>query len=407
MPGAMKLASPGIKTELSSVQGRDFPARSSDFFGVQTHFGQRRPDVDEVLGLVARAGAPWIRDEVYWAEVEREKGQFRFPRHHDSYIDAALSRGLRVLLILDYGNPLYLEREKSGPETEEEREAFARYCREVVKRFGPRGVRHYEIWNEPNASTFWQPRPNADDYRKLLGRAFQACKEVDPGCTVIGCSTSGMDGGFIGRVFSSGGGEFMDAVSIHPYCYPLAPERRLGEDIEKLKNIVGPKPIWITEFGYPTHSGAKGVNEEQQANYLTRTFFLAKAASTVERLFWYDFQNDGEDPAEPEFNFGLIKKDKNPKPSYNACRTLLALVRDLPLIESGRKGATFTYRFGEGKEWLIAAWKMDEPELTEIPVSGKRLRIIERDGEAKTLHARDPLLKLMVSEKVRYIVPAD
>lgn len=407
LPALMDFATPLIKAKSYAAEPRNLPGVRSDFFGVQTHFGQYRPDVDEVLDLVEHAGINWIRDEVYWAEVEKKKGVFNFPGQYDNYIDSAQARGLQVLLILDFGNPLYLPREKSGPATDEQREAFARYCREVIKRYRTRGVRHFEIWNEPNASTFWQPQPNADDYLRLLEKAYQASKKADPGCTVIGCSTSGTDVDFIGRIFSSGGGKFMDAVSFHPYCSPMPPEQRLLDDVEKLKNIVREKPIWITEIGYPTHDGASGVTEEQQANYLTRTFLLARSSPTIQRVFWYDFQNDGTDPTEPEFNFGLIGKDRNPKPAYKACRTLASLVRDFPLKEHGKRDAAYVYEFEKGKDWVIATWKMGEPESTNIPVRGRRFIIIERDGKARAIEAQEPFLKMTVSESVRYIVPAD
>jgi hypothetical protein len=407
LPALMDFAALQTTIKSYAVQARNLPRVRSHFFGVQTHFGQGRPDVEEVLDLIEQAGINWIRDEVYWAEIEKKKGVFDFPGQYDNYLHSAQARGIQALLILDFGNPLYMNREKSGPATDEERAAFGLYCKEVIRRCRTRGVRHYEIWNEPNASTFWQPQPKADDYLKLLEKAYQACKEADPGCTVIGCATSGTDVDFIGRIFSLGGGQFMDAVSFHPYGYPIAPEQRLLDDIEKLKTIVREKPIWITEIGYPTHQGASGVSEEQQANYLTRTFLLARSSPTMQRVFWYDFQNDGTALTEAEFNFGLIRKDKNPKPAYKACKTLASLVRDLPLKEYGKKDAADFYRFEKGKDWVIAAWKTGEPESIIIPVSGRRLRIIERDGEAKAIQTQERFLKLSVSEKVRYIVPAD
>jgi hypothetical protein len=158
---------------------------SEPFFGVQTHFGQHRPDAEGLLDLIKGAGVGWIRDEVYWSEIEKEKGVFKFPPAHDTYLRAARARGIQVLLILDFGNSLYSGSEKHAPATEGERLAFARYCREIVKQCAPLGVRHYEVWNEPNASTFWRPRPNPEDYAKLLETAFRACKEADPGATVL------------------------------------------------------------------------------------------------------------------------------------------------------------------------------------------------------------------------------
>ena len=63
--------------------------RHDRFFGVQAHFGQYRPGVDKLLDVIRNAGIGWIRDEVYWSEVEKEKGVFRFPPSYDYYLEAA------------------------------------------------------------------------------------------------------------------------------------------------------------------------------------------------------------------------------------------------------------------------------------------------------------------------------
>ncbi len=377
------------------------------FFGVQTHFGQYRAGVDELLDLIKGAGAGWIRDEVYWSEVEKKKGVFDFPSQYDHYLKAALTRGIQVLLILDFGNAIYSGAEKGGPATETERMAFARYCGAVVKRYGPFGVRHFEVWNEPNASMFWKPQPNPGDYAKLLEAAYKACKDADPGSTVLGCSTSGTDLDFIGGVLAAGGGRFMDAVSFHPYCQPSPPEERLLNDISRLKALAPEKPLWITEIGYPTHAGAAGVPEETQANYLVRTFLLARSSSAVERLFWYDLQNDGEDPAEAEFNFGLVRTDKTPKPAYRALKTMASLAKDLAPVEFRSIGDTYLLTFAEGENRLTAVWRSGGTDSIKVPCSKGLYRIIERDGESRTVEAKTPFLEISVSEKPRFIVSMD
>jgi len=384
----------------------DSRAGLGSFFGVQTHFGQFRAGAVELLDLVRDAGIGWIRDEVYWSEVEKEKGVFRFPSAYDHYLGAVQARGLQVLLILDFGNAVYTGAEKGGPATEVERRAFARYCGEVVRRYKTFGVRAYEIWNEPNASTFWRPRPNPEDYAGLLKAAYESCKDADPDATVLGCSTSGTDLDFIGRVLDAGGGRFMDGISFHPYCQPFAPEKKLLTDISKLKRIASGKPLWITEFGYPTSAGAAGVDEEMQADYSVRAFLLARTTPEVERVFWYDFQNDGEDPDEPEFNFGLVRTDRTPKPAYLAFRTMASLVRDLRPSKFQVAGNTYLLRFGEGKEGPTAIWRLGGTESVKIPCSGGRCRLIDRDGESRIVEAKGPFLEVSASEKPRYIVAA-
>jgi hypothetical protein len=376
-------------------------------FGAQTHFGQHRAGADELLELIQAASIGWIRDEVYWSEVEKEKDVFDFPPSYDSYLRAAMARGLQVLLILDFGNALYSGGEKSGPATPEERQAFARYCREVVQRYRPLGIRHYEVWNEPNASTFWRPQPNPEDYARLLESAYASCKAADPASVVLGCSTSGTDLDFIGRVFAAGGGRFMDAVSFHPYCQPLAPEKKLLTAISKLRGIASGKPLWITEFGYTTCAGPAGLDEEAQANYLVRAFLLARTSPAVERSFWYDFQDDGEDRAEAEFNFGLVRMNKTPKPAYRAFKVMASLVGDRTLADFRIVGNTYLLRFDDGKEPLFAVWRLGGAESTEIPCSNGVYRIVERDGESRTGEAKGPFLEVKISEKPRYVVRED
>ena len=379
---------------------------SRRFFGAQTHFGQFRPAADDLLNLVQGAGIGWIRDEVYWSEVEKEKGVFRFPPAYERYLKAARGRGIEVLLILDFSNPLYTGSDKRAPANDAERQAFARYCREVVQRCRPLGVRHYEIWNEPNASTFWRPQPNPEDYARLLEAAYRSCKEADPKATVLGCSTAGTDLDYIGRVSRAGGASFMDGVSFHPYCQPSPPERRLMTDIAKVQKAAPDKPLWITEFGYPTYAGPAGVDEEAQANYLVRAFLLAKSFPAVKRFCWYDFQNDGEDPAEGEFNFGLVRMDKTPKPAYRAYKTMTSLVGDLAPGELRIEGTTYAVGFGKGEGQLLAVWRLGGTESAEIPCSRGLHKIIERDGESRTVEVKESALEIEVSEKPRYIVRA-
>ena len=385
--------------------GPSAPAgRRAGFFAVQTHFGQFRPDADGLLDLVDDAGIAWIRDEVYWSQVEKRKGVFDFPPEYDDYLAAAQDRGIHVLLILDFGNPLYSAAEKTGPASEAEREAFARYCAQVVRRYGPYGVRHFEIWNEPNASTFWKPQPNPENYARLLETAYRSCKDVDPDSVVLGCSTAGTDIEFIRRVLAAGGGRFMDAVSFHPYCQPAAPEDRLLADISRLKALVPEKPLWITEFGYPSYAGASGVNEEVQANYLVRAFLLAASSPAVERMFWYDLQNDGEDPAEGEFNFGLVRMDKTLKPSYRAFATMASLVGQFPPAQLRSIGDTHILTFEGQESPLAAVWRSGGTDVLGLPCSNGLYRVVGGDGESSSIEVYEEVLQLTVSEKPVFVI---
>ena len=84
-----------------------FAQNSIPYYGIQTHFGQGRADLDSVLLLIKEAGIGAIRDEVYWGDVETVRDTFKFKPEHDAYVQGALAKGLKPLIILDYGNDLY------------------------------------------------------------------------------------------------------------------------------------------------------------------------------------------------------------------------------------------------------------------------------------------------------------
>ena len=68
----------------------------------------------------------------------------------------------------------------------------------------------------------------------------------------------------------------MDAVSFHQYRVDKNPEQWIQNDINSLKNIVGTKPIWLTEVGYHTATVWPNLTELAQAQYVSRLYIMGK-----------------------------------------------------------------------------------------------------------------------------------
>ena len=92
-------------------------ARSRDVLlgetvAVNTHYGAPRDPVDPAaLARLSAAGVRRIRNDLDWAAIERTPGVYDFATPGiDELVTVAERAGLRVLFILDYGNPLH------GPE---------------------------------------------------------------------------------------------------------------------------------------------------------------------------------------------------------------------------------------------------------------------------------------------------
>lgn len=302
--------------------------------GVNIHFTRGH---EKDLDLIAAAGFKFIRMDLGWSGIERDKGTYDWSAY-DELMSNLDERGLRALFILDYSHPLYEEtivsknpitgkedRAVASPQRAESVAAFARWAAAAVEHFKGRRVL-WEIWNEPNI-TFWRPKPDVRQYNALALATAQAIRRVDPQAAIIGPASSGFPWEFLESFLQSGILAYLDAVSVHPYRGYDKPPETAGDDYLRLREMIakcapeGKKnlPILSGEWGYASHN--RGVSLETQAAFLARQQ-LVNLFHGVPLSIWYDWKNDGTDPAEREHHFGTVNYDLTPKPAYTAIQTL-------------------------------------------------------------------------------------
>ncbi|MEA2077263.1 MAG: T9SS type A sorting domain-containing protein [Candidatus Marinimicrobia bacterium] len=394
---------------------------NSPFYAVQTHFGQyRRADMDSLsmelqLDLVYEAGIEMIRDECLWSDVEIDSGIYVIPPEVDRYVSSALARGIDVYMILNYNNTLYATSNGSGVTIQANRDAYARYCQAIVGHFSPMGVKHYEIWNEPNHGVlFWIPQPDANDYTLLLQTAYDSIKAIDTTVTVIGCATSpaignpapfieGLD--FIRDVFAAGGGDFMDAVSFHLYQVAYRPEYEFRSYANSVKSFVGDKPIYFSEFGYPTHTAWPNITLEKQARYVTRMYLACLMDPQVRSVVYYDLKNDGTVYAEPEHNFGLLEFNRSPKPAYTGLKTLISNSNASRPLSYSAENDIFTVRMSDS---LNIAWAYSGTKSIKLAVDAQYVRIEGILGDTVAYHiTANDTISLNINEDPVYSIVLD
>ncbi len=311
--------------------------------GACTHFSQGKGIVEMNLRSIKHAGIDSIRDEVGWSSVERQKGTLVMPERFDNYVRKASVAGLDALLILDYSNRFYDDGDR--PKSPEAIEGFCRYAEFVVRHFG-KDVQLYEIWNEWDIGIGLRSPYNVggspEDYVKLLQAVYPRIKAVDPDITVMGggSTSGGVRRGWLEGILRLGALDYCDAVSIHSYNYSAGfPERSpetCSEWMAGVRDMISnynngkDVPFYVTEMGWPTHVGRRGTAPELSASYLARLYLLARTSPSFRGIWWYDFQDDGWNPEHNEHNFGLVRPDLTPKPSYH----VMADISDL--IASGR-----------------------------------------------------------------------
>lgn len=359
-----------------------------------------------VCALVKAAGIRLVRDEISWCEVEKEKGVYAWPANIEANIDTTRAVGLEPLLILDYGNPLYDD--GNAPSSPEGIAAYANYCRAMVSHYKGK-VKYWEIWNEPNIEQFWKPKPDPDKYAILLKTASNACKEADPNCFVVGVCTSGVDLSFIKKVLAAGTITSMDALSVHPYRYPDPPEKGIISDlaeVRKAMDAVGGKgkPIWVTEVGWPTHLGPRGISVDAQAHMLVRAY-LECLAGGAETVFWYWFGNDGPNPSYNEDHFGIRFREGTPKPAYIACQTMTKLLEGATYTRSLGLGVKSRARiFRRGDDTIAALWAVEGMQTITLKVGSGPVEVAgELGGPAELLYPLNGLIGLTLTEAPIYL----
>lgn len=390
--------------------------------GVNIHFttGHERD-----LDMIAAAGIRWVRMDFHWADIERARGSYDWSAY-DELTANLEKRGLGALYILDYSNPLHEETVTSpnpitgkphsvtaAPRRPESIAAFARWAAAAAQRYAGRKVL-WEIWNEPNIH-FWPPEPNVTNYTALALATAAAIRALDPDAVVLGPATSGFPWEFLGTFLKSGILAHLGGVTVHPYRPYSQPPESAGPDYAKLRALIdrhapperkGNIPVLSGEWGYATHT--KGVSLETQAAFVVRQQ-LANPLHGVPLSIWYDWKNDGPDPAEREHNFGLVQQDLQPKPAYHALRTLtreLGGFRIARRHETGRESdyvLVLTNAVGRTK---LAAWTSgSERELTvaAAPKSAKTVRLVSGLGETRTLPVRDGAFTLRLTALPQYV----
>lgn len=302
--------------------------------GATTHFvDQGKGIVESNLQLFKQAGMLSPRDEITWRFCEVEKGVIKIPQAYSDFIDNAVSKDLEPFTILCYSNNLYDDQDY--PRSDEAVEAYARYCESMVRLYKGK-CRFYQVWNEWDGGTGmpgkYRKSGDVESYIKLLKVVYPRIKAIDPQAIVIGTSVCSGNYNWFRKMVEQGAMQHCDGLAFHTYNYPTGtPEewlRRMGNVRSFLRRHNDGKdfPLYITEMGWPTQLNDRGVTPERSAKYLARLYLLARTMPFIKGIWWYDFQDDGWNAQYAEHNFGMIKSDLTPKPSYYVMKSIARLV---------------------------------------------------------------------------------
>jgi len=301
-----------------------------------------------------QSGAKTVRWTMFWQRIERSPGQFDWSAA-DNVVGELASRGIRFVPVL-FGTPSWVANSGNTPpvDSKEARDAWKRFLREALKRYGPSGsywaiqyradhpgkaalpVTTWQIWNEPNLKSHFSQRRSPERYARLLKISHSAISGEDPGAQVM---FGGMPGysrdmnawRFLSRVYRQDGvRRAFDVAALHPYARNVS--QMVGE-VKRLRRVMrkngdGRKPLWITEVGWgsahPTRFGlTKG--KQGQARILKRAFRELKHKRhrfRIKRVLWFNYRDPQGHAQHCDFcsSAGLLKNNFDPKPAWRAFR---------------------------------------------------------------------------------------
>ena len=292
---------------------------------VGTHVSKMRD-----IQVAERLGIRWQRyhdffdkdGSVRWIDVEPEEGKWFF---QDASFDRYRGLGFNLVGTLHrvpkwaFAHP---DDVKSGralhlPAVAKWRE----YVSRTVSQYKDR-IHYWEVWNEPFSAAWWADTP--ENYFVLLKTTWEAAKEADPDCKILGGCLATLDyastRSFMNRLFASGGLDYMDILSIHADTGgmtptgPSMPEEQMGGGGETVSQAFGEitdlmraygevKPIWNTEHpvwcmpysrlypwvdDVPWNRQSPPQNPVDGAQFVVRSV-VAEVANNCPKTFFYPF----------------------------------------------------------------------------------------------------------------------
>jgi len=334
LPKAIGRIKPRLSTEIAS---------SRISIGFET-LDRKMFDPERCYPYLAQTGVKWARCQTGWARTETRRGEYDFV-WLDNVVDRLRAIGIQPWFNLGYGNTLYTPGAKHETavgwaplNSDEARRGWIQYVERIAQRFGGR-VKHWELWNEPNIASFWQPdRPDPVRYVELVKLTAPVLRKMIPDCVLIGGAFARIPLDYMEGCFEAGLGALVDKVSYHPYR-PV-PEENYEADLRALRGIVNRyKPglgLWQGENGAPSANNGLGAlsdlewDEVRQAKWLLRRLLIDLALGMELTSYFHtvdmvNYIRTTGQTGQTNFKGVLRGHDYTPKVSYYALQHVCAL----------------------------------------------------------------------------------
>ena len=266
------------------------------------------------------------------------------------------------------------------------------------------GVRMFCSMNEPHLAGI-TPEKMAETVRSQ----YREIRRVNPHnrlyAPTVGLNEHSVE--YAERFYAAGAKEFFDAFDLHAYIgttadyrqpegYPPGSPEAMFDRVAKFKAIMAKhgdenKPLICSEFGYSDSRTANPSGElapDRKAEWLVRGMIIFNVLG-FRRVYLYAFFDEGSDPDYTEHLFGIVTRDLQKKPAFQALKVLADLlgdtVFDKPLKGVSEPDFGYCYRRVDGKGFVSVVWngatersgtfRTVPGEVEVVSMSGERRRI--------------------------------
>jgi hypothetical protein len=325
--------------------------------------------------LLKTAGVRWLRGFYEWQIIQPKRGYFNWAVT-DRLVANTKANAIHLTYTLAYFAPWASADGGTRTFPIKDMQYWRDYVSAVVSRYHE-SIKYWEVWNEFNGSFAKNGTPAI--YAEMVKEASIAAKKIDP-TAQIGMSVANFDVTFLDAAIKAGAGGHFDYICVHPYeklnaladngeVDFLAMVRTLRQMLAA-NNLPKDMPLWITELGAQAPVNPEQQADTRQAIALAKGYLLA-IASGFQRVFWFEARGPAYGH---QTDHGLIRADFTFRPSYQALKTMIALLGPEPAsvgwAKLGDKGNGYGFVFGNsynhpsnGDQNILAAWAPSKQNL--------------------------------------------
>lgn len=286
--------------------------------GIHVHYiSSIREEYEWANKLLSCLGINYVRTDFWYKDIAKDKEVYNY-RIIDRWLnDLNTYKHIKVLGVLDY----YYDEDEENKliDSEDEENALIEFYRNLKNKYPM--ITDYEIINEANTNRNGYDGYITDETIKWYADLLYKISNEDSNINIYSSGTSTSIPVENTRISSE---DFYKGIikynnthmnfSVHPYDHDDINElkQKVSSHKEVLNDAGGFNYLNVTEYGTTIYN----VTEEEQSNELVKQSVILDEDCKLAVM--YNFRTTGDENSYEQF--GIIRKDNTPRPSYYAMK---------------------------------------------------------------------------------------